>query len=120
MPFQKENAMVTDNREDGTYRTETHRVERSSGVGRTILILLVLIVIIAIAAVATGFVNLSGKSGTLPKVAVEGGSLPSVTADVGSVDVGTKSTTVDVPKVEVGTTKEEVKTPTIDVKKAGE
>ena len=112
--------MATDNRDDVSYRTETHRTDRSSGIGRTILILVVLVVIIAIAAVATGFVNLNGKSGSLPKVAVEGGSLPSVNADVGSVDVGTKSTTVDVPKVEVGTTKEQIKTPTLDVKKAGE
>ncbi len=108
--------MATDNRDDVNY----NRTERSSGAGRTILILVVLAVILGIAAVASGFVNFSGKSGSLPKVAVEGGSLPSVDADVGSVDMGTKSTTVDVPKVEVGTTKEEIKTPTIDVKKAGE
>lgn len=85
---------------------------------RAVIILLVVVVLVAIVAVATGFVNLSGKSGSMPKVAVSGGKLPSVAADVGSIAVGTKSTTVDVPKVE--TKKETISVPVIGVKKAGE
>jgi biopolymer transport protein ExbD len=91
----------------------------SSG-ARTGLVIAVIIVLLAIAAVATGFINLSGNSGELPKVAVQGGELPSVDADVGSVGVGSTSTTVEVPKVEVGTTSEKVELPTVEVKKAGE
>ena len=83
---------------------------------RAIVTVLAIVVVIAIIAVMTGFVNLHGTSGTLPKVAVEGGKMPSVAADVGSVDLGTKHTTVDVPKVE--TTKKTVEVPTLSVKKA--
>lgn len=82
---------------------------------RAIVTVLAIIVIVAIIAVMTGFVNLHGSSGSLPKVAVEGGKLPSVGADVGSVDLGTKKTTVDVPKVE--TAKKTVEVPTLSVKK---
>ncbi|MDB5684407.1 MAG: hypothetical protein JWM38_1594 [Sphingomonas bacterium] len=85
---------------------------------RGILILLAVVVVLGIAAVATGFVNLSGQSGALPEVAVEGGKLPSVDADVGKVVVGTKETSVDVPTVEVGTTKTEIDVPVVGVQKA--
>ena len=85
---------------------------------RTGLIALAVIVLLAIVAVATGFVNLSGNAGELPKVAVQGGEMPSVDADVGKVVVGTKETSVDVPKVEVGTTKTEIDVPVVGVQKA--
>lgn len=85
---------------------------------RALLILVAVVVIAGIVGIMTGFINLSGKSGELPRVAVDGGRLPSVAADVGSVDVGTKNTSVSVPKVEVGTTEEKVALPTVDVKKA--
>ena len=85
---------------------------------RAALIALVIVVLLAIVAVATGFVNLSGDAGQLPKVAVEGGRAPSVDADVGKVVVGTKETTVDVPKVEVGTTKTNIDVPVVGVQKA--
>lgn len=84
---------------------------------RAIVTILAVIVVLAIIAVATGFVNLSGRSGSLPKVAVEGGALPSVNADVGRIDVGTKNESVSVPKVSVDTKKTSVEVPTIDVKK---
>jgi hypothetical protein len=85
---------------------------------RTGLIALAVIVLLAIVAVATGFVNLSGNAGELPKVAVQGGELPSVDADVGKVVVGTKETTVDVPKVEVGSTSTNIDVPVVGVQKA--
>lgn len=85
---------------------------------RGILILLAVIVVGGILAVATGFVNLSGDAGQLPKVSVDGGRAPTVNADVGSIDVGTKETSVTVPKVEVGTTQESVAVPSVEVKKA--
>lgn len=83
---------------------------------RAIVTILAIIVVIGIIAVATGFVNLRGTSGTLPQVKVEGGQAPAVSADVGSIDLGTKNTTVDVPKVE--TTKKTVAVPTVAVHKA--
>lgn len=83
---------------------------------RALVTIIAIVVVIAIIAVATGFVNLHGSSGSMPKVAVEGGSMPSVNADVGSVDVGTKKTSVEVPKVT--TTTKTVETPTVAVHKA--
>ena len=85
---------------------------------RGLLILLAVVVVLGIVAVATGFVNLSGHAGSMPKVAVSGGSMPSVNADVGKVVVGTKETSVDVPKVEVGTKKTTVDVPVVGVQKA--
>ena len=85
---------------------------------KAVVTILAIVVIIAIVAVATGFVNLQGNSGSLPKVAVSGGALPTVKADVGSIDIGTKNETVAVPKVEVGTKQTSVAVPTVDVKKA--
>ena len=83
---------------------------------RAIVTILVIVVLVAIVAVATGFVNLHGSSGTMPKVAVEGGAMPSVKADVGSLDVGSKNSTIDVPKVD--TVKKTVSVPTVAVHKA--
>ena len=64
---------------------------------RAILVLLVLVVLVAIVAVATGFVNLHGSAGKMPEVSVQGGKAPTVDADVGSIDVGTKKKVVEVP-----------------------
>lgn len=83
---------------------------------RAIVTILAIIVVIAIIAVATGFVNLHGNSGSLPTVKVQGGQAPTVKADVGSVDLGTKNTTVAVPKVD--TVDKTVKVPTVAVHKA--
>lgn len=85
---------------------------------RAVVTILAIVVVIAIIAVATGFVNLHGNSGSMPKVAVEGGALPTVKADVGSVDVGTKNQSVEVPKVSVDTKKTSVEVPTLHVSKA--
>ncbi len=85
---------------------------------RAIVSILVIVVVVAIVAVASGFVNLHGTSGELPKVAVEGGRAPSVTADVGSIDVGTRNTSVTMPKVDVDTVKKTVEVPTVAVHKA--
>ena len=68
---------------------------------RVILGLLAIVVVVAIAAVATGFVSLHSTPGSLPKVAVEGGRLPTVSANVAQVEVGTKKSTVEVPVVAV-------------------
>lgn len=85
---------------------------------RAVVTILAIVVVVAIIAVATGFVDLHGKSGALPKVAVEGGKMPSVDADVGRIDVGTKKASVEVPKVSVDTKKTSVDVPTVDVHKA--
>lgn len=83
---------------------------------RAIVSILAIIVVIAIIAVATGFVNLRGSSGSLPTVAVSGGKLPTVNADMGSIDVGTHKKSVEVPKVDTVT--KQVAVPTVAVHKA--
>ena len=85
---------------------------------RLLTIIVVLVILAAIVGVATGMINLHGRPGALPKVSVQGGALPTVKADVGSIDLGTKNSTVDVPTVT--TTTKQVETPTLTVKKAGE
>lgn len=83
---------------------------------RALVTILAIIVVIAIIAVATGFVNLRGDSGSLPTVKVEGGEAPTVKADVGSIDMGTRNETVAVPKVD--TVDKTIKVPTVAVHKA--
>ena len=68
---------------------------------RAIVTLLAIVVIIGIVGVATGFFKFSGSPGEMPKVAVEGGALPTVKADAGSIDVGSKKEQVEVPTVSV-------------------
>jgi len=85
---------------------------------RALVSIFVIVVVVAIVAVATGFINLHGSAGEMPRVAIEGGKAPSVAADVGSIDLGTKNSSVEVPKVDVGTVTKTVQTPTIAVRKA--
>ena len=70
---------------------------------RGLLAVVAVIVLLLIVGVATGFINLSGKGGDMPEVSVEGGALPKVDADVGDVDVGTKTETIEVPTIDVDT-----------------
>lgn len=85
---------------------------------RGLLALIAVVIIVLIILIMTGFINLSGHGGKLPDVAVTGGQLPSVKAETGSIDVGTKNTSVTVPKVE--TEKKKIEVPTVDVKSANE
>ena len=72
---------------------------------RGLLAVVAVIVLLLIVGVATGFINLSGKGGSLPDVQVENGSLPTVDADVGDIDVGTKNETIQVPTIDVDSAK---------------
>jgi hypothetical protein len=84
---------------------------------RAIVTILAILVVIGIVAVATGFVNLHSQPGSLPQVAVSGGALPKVSANVGSIDIGSKTKSVEVPRVDVGTTEKQVAVPTVQVNK---
>jgi hypothetical protein len=76
---------------------------------RPLLTIVAVIVLLLIVGVATGFINLTGRGGDVPEVKVEGGALPSVDADVGDVDVGTKNETIQVPTLDVDTAKTDAK-----------
>lgn len=70
---------------------------------RGILVLVAVVVLLLLVGVMTGFINLTGRGGDVPEVKVEGGALPTVDADVGDVDVGTKNETIQVPTIDVDT-----------------
>jgi hypothetical protein len=70
---------------------------------RGILIAVAVVVLLLIAGIATGFINLGARGGDMPEVKVEGGKLPTVDADVGDIDVGTKNEVIKVPTIDVDT-----------------
>lgn len=70
---------------------------------RGLLAAVAIIVLLLIVGVATGFINLGARGGDMPEVKVEGGALPTVDADVGDVDVGTKNEVIKVPTIDVDT-----------------
>ena len=76
---------------------------------RPLLTIVAVVVLLLIIGVATGFINLTGRGGDMPEVKVEGGALPTVDADVGDVDVGTKNETIQVPTIDVDTAKTDAK-----------
>lgn len=64
--------------------------------------LLLIVLLILAAGIVTGFINLEQtQRGSLPKIAVEGGSLPKYEANVAKVEVGSRNETVEVPTVDV-------------------
>ena len=89
--------------------------ERSGGGGW--LIALLIIVALVVAAFAFKLINIDQlSSGSAPKVAVTGGSLPTFKVDTAKINVGTKTEQVDTPTI--GTKKTDVNLPTISVQKA--
>lgn len=78
--------------------------------------------VVAVAAIAFGAYMIDfdvTDEGALPDVdvSVEGGEMPEVDAEVGSITTGTDTKTVEVPDVDidVDTKEAEVKVPTIDI-----
>jgi len=90
---------------DATRRTNARYCgyeTESETIMRTLLALLGIIVLIVVVLMALGFINIDQtRTAQLPSVHVSGGQAPKFQADVGSVDVGTKTETVKVPTVDV-------------------
>lgn len=64
--------------------------------------LLLIVLLVLAAGIVTGFINLEQtQRGSLPKIAVEGGTLPKYEANVAKVEVGSRNETVEVPTVDV-------------------
>lgn len=83
------------------------------------LIALLVIVALVVAAFAFKLINIDQlTSGSVPKVAVTGGSLPKFKVDTAKVDVGTKQEEITTPTVDVGTKKTGIEVPTLHVEKA--
>jgi len=68
---------------------------------RFLLALIGLAAVILIILLATGMLKLNGTAGSLPTVKVEGGSAPSVSANMATVTVGSENKTVEVPTVSI-------------------
>lgn len=100
------------------YADRTIVRERSGG-GMGWLLGLVIIVALVVAAFAFKLINIDQlTSGSAPKVAVEGGSLPTFKVDTATVNVGTKTEDITTPTVSVGTKTTGIDVPTVSVEKA--
>ena len=76
--------------------------------------------VVAVAVIAFGAYMIDfdvTDEGALPEVSVEGGEMPEVDAEVGSITTGTETETVEVPDVDVDVSTEEaeIEVPTVDV-----
>ncbi len=82
---------------------------------RFLLALVGLAAIVVIALVSLGMLKLDTKAGTLPTVSLNGGSAPSVHANMATIEFGTTNSSVEVPTVT--TTTKTVTVPTLTVHK---
>jgi hypothetical protein len=79
-----------------------HVTEKWETIMRTLLAILGIVVLVVVVLMALGFINIDQtRTAQLPSVHVSGGQAPKFQANVGSVDVGTKTETVKVPTVDV-------------------
>lgn len=81
---------------------------------RAILVLLGLAALVLVVLMSLGMVSFQTTPGKLPTI--QAGEAPTVTAEVGSIGIGTTNKTVEVPTV--GTTERTIAVPTIEVQKA--
>lgn len=101
---------------NGTDRTVVR--ERRSGGGGWLIALLIIVALV-VAAFAFKLINIDQlSSGSAPKVAVTGGSLPTFKVDTAKLAIGSKTDTVKVPTVDVGSKDTAVSVPTLHVEKA--
>lgn len=85
---------------------------------RFLLALVGIAALVVVALVSLGLLKLDTKGGALPSVRVDGGKAPSVDAEMGKVEFGTKNKAIEVPTVT--TTTKTVAVPTLKVTKPGE
>lgn len=100
---------------DGPVVERTVVRERSGNGGW--LVALLIVVALVVAAFAFKLINIDQlSSGSAPRVAVSGGSLPTFKVDTAKIDVGTKQEEIETPTI--GTKQTGVDVPTITVQKA--
>lgn len=78
---------------------------------RALLILIGLAALVVVGLMSFGLLKLNTTSGTLPSIAVQGGTAPQVKADMATISLGTENKTVEVPTV--GTTAKTISVPSI-------
>jgi hypothetical protein len=82
---------------------------------RFLLALIGLAAVVVVVMLSLGWLTLKTTPGSLPSVAVSGGSAPSVEANVATLSVGTENKTVEVPTVT--TTEKTIAVPTVKMQK---
>jgi len=85
---------------------------------RALLALVGIAAVVVAVMVALGLLSFKATPGSLPTVSVNGGSAPTVDANVATVSVGTATKTVEVPTVT--TTEKTITVPTVKMNKPGE
>lgn len=63
--------------------------------------LIAIAVLVLVVLLSFGFLTIGGTPGSLPKLTVEGGKAPEVTANMATVTVGTEHKTVELPTIHV-------------------
>lgn len=83
---------------------------------RVLLVLVGLAALVFVALLSLGMVTLDTKPGSLPSIAVQGGTAPEFKANVGSVALTTTNKSVEVPTVT--TTTKTIAVPSLQVERA--
>ena len=85
---------------------------------RFLLALIGLAAVVVAVLLSLGWMTLKTSPGSLPSVSFNGGSAPSVDANLATVTLGTENKTIDVPTVT--TTEKTITVPTVTMSKPGE
>jgi len=85
---------------------------------RFLLALIGLAAVVVAVMLSLGLMTLKTSPGSLPSVSLNGGSAPSVNANLATVTMGTENKTIDVPTVT--TTQKTITVPTVTMTKPGE
>ncbi|MEP7005095.1 MAG: hypothetical protein ABI810_03865 [Sphingomonas bacterium] len=85
---------------------------------RFLLALIGLAAVVVVVMLSLGLMTLNTTPGSLPTVSLNGGSAPSVNANVATVTMGTEDKTINVPTVT--TTEKTITVPTMTMNKPGE
>jgi len=85
---------------------------------RFLLALIGLAAVVVAVMLSLGLMTLKTTPGSLPSVSLNGGSAPSVNANLATVSMGTENKTINVPTVT--TTEKTITVPTVTMTKPGE
>ena len=85
---------------------------------RALLALVGIAAVVVAILVSLGLLTLKTTPGSLPSISVNGGTAPSVDANMATVSVGTTNKTIEVPTVT--TTEKTITVPTVRMSKPGE
>ena len=85
---------------------------------RILLALIGLAAVVVAILMSLGLMTLKTTPGSLPSISLNGGTAPSVNANLATVTMGTENKTIDVPTVT--TTQKTITVPTVTMNKPGE